>query len=147
MGSLMFTPLILLLPTTSVFYTFFTLIYSILSIVRLCLQYLILVLQWFPYAEVALWLLQPKRYPSGIWFKALYAGQDRSANCSLDFMPIIAASRHSDNYRKRREHFEISKHMNGDSAATYVRESEQVQGQTTLVSGLGVETASLGTTI
>lgn len=147
MGSLMFTPLILLLPTTSVFYTFFTLIYSILSIVRLCLQYLILVLQWFPYAEVALWLLQPKRYPSGIWFQALYAGQDRSANCSVDFMPIIAASRHRDNYRKRRELFENSKHMNGGSGATYVRESEQVQGQTTLVSGLGVETASLGTTI
>lgn len=109
MGSLMFTPLLLLLPTTSVFYTFFTLIYSMISIARLCLQYLILILQWFPYAEVALWLVQPRRFPSGIWFKTLHQAKPKGSN---GLWSLAHPS---------------SEHC------------------TTLVSSLGVETATIGT--
>ena len=70
-GSLMFTPLLLLLPTTSVFYIFFTMLYTSLSIVRLALQFFIAILHCFPYAQVATWLVQPRRFPSGIWFEVL----------------------------------------------------------------------------
>lgn len=138
MGSLMFTPLLLLLPTTSVFYTFFTLIYSIISIVRLCLQYLILILQWFPYAEVALWLVQPRRFPSGIWFKTLHADQT---------MPS------SSKFFSNRSGSEINgssglwnlAHPNGTATADSTEPENQQEGKTTLVSSLGVETAGIGT--
>ena len=144
-GSLMFTPLLLLLPTTSVFYTFFTLIYSILSIVRLCLQYLILILQLFPYAEVALWLLQPKRFPSGVWFKALYASQNRHLGPSplsiTKYLQTLFVSRKKGSreswHSMQTSQFSISAEMK-------VHENWQ-DGATTLVSTLGIETASLGT--
>ncbi|KAH7286101.1 hypothetical protein KP509_33G058400 [Ceratopteris richardii] len=70
-GSLMFTPLLLLLPTTSVFYIFFTMLFSSLSILRLLLQIFIAIVHCFPYAQVAIWLVQPRRFPSGIWFETL----------------------------------------------------------------------------
>jgi len=131
----MFTPLLLLLPTTSVFYTFFTLIYSIISIVRLCLQYLILILQWFPFAEVALWLVQPRRFPSGVWFKTLYAEQMKpSSSKSL-----------SNKSNGSRGLWNLA-HPNGTATADDSTEAEnQQEGKTTVVSSLDVETAGLGT--
>jgi len=143
-GSLMFTPLLLLLPTTSVFYTFFTLIYSILSIVRLCLQYLILILQLFPYAEVALWLLQPKRFPSGVWFKALYASQNRHLGPSpLSITKYIQTLFDSPNKGSRESWHSMQTSQFSISAEMKVHENWQ-DGATTLVSTLGIETASLG---
>lgn len=129
-GSLMFAPLLLLLPTTSVFYTFFTLIYSIISIVRLCLQYLILILQWFPYVEVALWLLQPKRFPSGIWFKSLYAGH----------LPSKSLPTKSDSEINGSRGLWSLAHTNGGSTEP----TDKEEWKTTLVSSLGVETAGIG---
>lgn len=133
-GSLMFTPLLLLLPTTSVFYTFFTLIYSIISIVRLCLQYLILILQWFPYAEVALWLFQPRRFPSGIWFKTLHAEQMKSSSSNL-------LSKRSNGSRGL---WNLA-HLSGTASADQSTEAENQQDEkSTLVSSVGVETAGIG---
>lgn len=138
MGSLMFTPLLLLLPTTSVFYTFFTLIYSIISIVRLCLQYLILILQWFPYAEVALWLVQPRRFPSGIWFKTLHADQTKPSSNK----PLPNGSGRANGSRGL---WNLA-HPNGTATADDSTEAENQQdAKTTLVSSLGVETAGIGT--
>lgn len=144
-GSLMFTPLLLLLPTTSVFYTFFTLIYSILSIVRLCLQYLILILQLFPYAEVALWLLQPKRFPSGVWFKALDASQNRYLVPSpLSITKYLRTLFDSQDKGSRESWHSMQRNQFSISAEMKVHEYWQ-DGATTLVSALGIETASLGT--
>lgn len=143
-GSLMFTPLLLLLPTTSVFYTFFTLIYSVLSIVRLCLQYLILILQWFPYAEVALWLLQPKRFPSGVWFKALIADQQRHLGSSVMSATKYLAREPSLLTSGSRSLW-ASVFSNECTNALAMNTRENLQGgPTTLLSTLGVETASLG---
>lgn len=142
-GSLMFTPLLLLLPTTSVFYTFFTLIYSIISIVRLCLQYLILILQWFPYAEVALWLVQSRRFPSGIWFKSLHADRIKHSWSSKSQLP----SRSGSGINGSRGLWNLA-HPNGTTpaASTELIENQQEE-KTTLVSLLGVETAGIGTRI
>jgi hypothetical protein len=143
-GSLMFTPLLLLLPTTSVFYTFFTLIYSVLSIVRLCLQYLILILQWFPYAEVALWLLQPKRFPSGVWFKALIADQQRHLGSSVMSATKYLAWEPS-SFTSGSRSLWASMFRNGCTNSLAMKRLENLQGRpTTLLSTLGVETASLG---
>ncbi|MCO5571652.1 hypothetical protein L7F22_025399 [Adiantum nelumboides] len=74
-GSLMFTPLLLLLPTTSVFYIFFTMLFTSLSILRFSLQIFIAIVHCFPYAQVAIWLVQPRRFPSGIWLETLPEGK------------------------------------------------------------------------
>ncbi|CAA6672191.1 unnamed protein product [Spirodela intermedia] len=56
-GSLLFTPILLLLPTTSVFYIFFTIVNSSISLLCITLEVGIAVLHATPYAEV----------PSGLW--------------------------------------------------------------------------------
>lgn len=71
-GSLVFTPLLLLLPTTSVFYIFFTILNTVVSLVCIGFQFLISILHAFPYAEIVIWLIHPKRFPSGIWFKQIW---------------------------------------------------------------------------
>lgn len=140
MGSLMFTPLLLLLPTTSVFYTFFMLIYSIISIVRLSLQYVILILQWFPYAEVALWLAQPRRFPSGIWFKTLHADQIKPSSS-------VSPSNRSGSFGRSNGSTGLWNlaYPNGNANAASMDTENHQEGKTTLVSTLGVETASIGT--
>eukprot|EP00249_Psilotum_nudum_P015115 c25175_g1_i2 orf=158-2374(+) len=70
-GSLMFTPLLLLLPTTSVFYIFFTILHTLLSMLRFLLQIFIACFHCCPFAQVSIWLVQPRRFPSGIWLKTL----------------------------------------------------------------------------
>ncbi|KAL2649482.1 hypothetical protein R1flu_017610 [Riccia fluitans] len=71
-GSLMFTPLLLLLPTTSVFYTFFSIIFMTISSVRLSIQYLVSIFLSFPFYEVATWFLHPKTFPSGVWLQMVH---------------------------------------------------------------------------
>ncbi|XP_078433749.1 N-acetylglucosaminyl transferase component family protein / Gpi1 family protein isoform X2 [Wolffia australiana] len=68
-GSLLFTPNLLLLPTTSVFYIFFTIISSCISIVCIALEVCIAVLHATPYAEVFLWAFARSRFPSGLWLE------------------------------------------------------------------------------
>ncbi len=150
-GSLMFTPLLLLLPTTSVFYTFFTLIYSVLSIIRLCLQYLILILQSFPYSQVVLWLFQPQRFPSGIWFQVVCMDHDVEMGSSFQSLPTKNGQRYRNTRRNRGLQetvaSESSSYMNGFSEeGVLVTQAVcgKAQAPTTLVLRLGVERASLG---
>ncbi len=150
-GSLMFTPLLLLLPTTSVFYTFFTLIYSVLSIIRLCLQYIILILQSFPYSQVALRLFQPQRFPSGIWFQVVCMDCDVQISSSFPSSPIKKSHGYHDTKRNCGLQDIVvnqgSSYINGFSGeGIFPTEMVcgKVQAPSTLVSRLGVETASLG---
>ncbi|CAA7409350.1 unnamed protein product [Spirodela intermedia] len=66
-GSLLFTPILLLLPTTSVFYIFFTIVNSSISLLCITLEVGIAVLHATPYAEVFLWTVSRRRFPSGLW--------------------------------------------------------------------------------
>ncbi|KAH9539841.1 hypothetical protein CY35_15G078200 [Sphagnum magellanicum] len=150
-GSLMFTPLLLLLPTTSVFYTFFTLIYSVLSIIRLCLQYLILILQSFPYSQVVLWLFQPQMFPSGIWFQVVCMDHDVQMSSSFQSLPTKNGHRYHNTRRncglQETVASESSSYMNGVSEeGVLVTQAVcgKAQATTTLASRLGVERASLG---
>ncbi|KAK9671137.1 hypothetical protein RND81_12G008900 [Saponaria officinalis] len=70
-GSLMFTPLLLLLPTTSVFYIFFAIMSLAILFLRTLVQIIISVIHDTPYAKIVLWLVRPKRFPSGIWFEIM----------------------------------------------------------------------------
>ncbi|XP_020523688.1 uncharacterized protein LOC18435571 isoform X2 [Amborella trichopoda] len=77
-GSLLFTPLLLLLPTTSVFYIFFTILYRTVSSIHFLMELAISFLHAAPYAEIFLWVVWPRMFPSGIWFKIL---SEHSESC------------------------------------------------------------------
>ncbi|XP_031108048.1 uncharacterized protein LOC116012609 isoform X2 [Ipomoea triloba] len=68
-GSLLFTPLLLLLPTVSAFYIFFTILNATISLICIVIELGILVIHATPYTKVAVWLVRKKRFPSGIWFE------------------------------------------------------------------------------
>lgn len=70
-GSLLFTPLLLLLPTTSVFYIFFTIMNSAISLSCMFIEVIISVIHATPYIKVVLRLVKPRRFPSGIWFEII----------------------------------------------------------------------------
>ncbi|RWR74452.1 N-acetylglucosaminyl transferase component [Cinnamomum micranthum f. kanehirae] len=76
-SSLIFTPLLLLVPTTLVFYIFFTNINASISFLCVLVEITISILHATPYAELFLWMVRPKRFPSGVWFDIL---SDRSSN-------------------------------------------------------------------
>ncbi|XP_070668126.1 uncharacterized protein [Malus domestica] len=68
-GSLLFTPLLLLLPTTSVFYIFFTIMNTTISLMCILIEVTISFIHATPYIKIFLWLVRPRRFPSGIWFE------------------------------------------------------------------------------
>ncbi|KAI7747179.1 hypothetical protein M8C21_010663 [Ambrosia artemisiifolia] len=68
-GSLLFTPLLLLLPTTSAFYMSFTIINMTIGFICMLIEVAISVIHATPYTKILLWLLRPSRFPSGIWFE------------------------------------------------------------------------------
>lgn len=80
-GSLLFTPLLLLLPTISAFYIFFTILNATISLVCIVVELGILVIHATPYTKVAVWLVRKKRFPSGIWFE-IVSSQCDSTNSS-----------------------------------------------------------------
>ncbi|XP_074320516.1 uncharacterized protein LOC141657253 isoform X2 [Silene latifolia] len=75
-GSLMFTPLLLLLPTTSVFYIFFAIMSLTIMFLRTLVQIIVSVIHDTPYAKIVLWCVKPKRFPSGIWFEIMHYQRD-----------------------------------------------------------------------
>ncbi|XP_008804898.2 uncharacterized protein LOC103718037 isoform X3 [Phoenix dactylifera] len=86
-GSLLFTPLLLLLPTTSVFYIFFTMLSTTITFICIMIEITISVLHATPLAEILLWIAQRRRFPSGIWFEIIsgptactYAGDGLSGD-------------------------------------------------------------------
>ncbi|KAF5941162.1 hypothetical protein HYC85_022329 [Camellia sinensis] len=70
-GSLLFTPLLLLLPTTSVFYIFFTIMKTTISFICIAVEFIISVIHATPYIKIFLWFVRPRRFPSGIWFEII----------------------------------------------------------------------------
>ncbi|XP_022722847.1 phosphatidylinositol N-acetylglucosaminyltransferase subunit GPI1-like isoform X2 [Durio zibethinus] len=70
-GSLLFTPLLLLLPTTSVFYIFFTILNTAIGLSCMFIEVIISVIHATPYIKIVLRLIKPRRFPSGIWFEII----------------------------------------------------------------------------
>ncbi|XWS22419.1 hypothetical protein CRYUN_Cryun29cG0032300 [Craigia yunnanensis] len=70
-GSLLFTPVLLLLPTTSVFYIFFTIMNTAISLSCMFIEIIISVIHATPYIKIVLRLIKPRRFPSGIWFEII----------------------------------------------------------------------------
>ncbi|XP_056867047.1 phosphatidylinositol N-acetylglucosaminyltransferase subunit GPI1 isoform X3 [Raphanus sativus] len=68
-GSLLFTPLLLLLPTTSVFYIFFTITSTTINSVCMLIEFAISIVHATPYAEIMIWLVRRQRFPCGVWFE------------------------------------------------------------------------------
>ncbi|CAH8384721.1 unnamed protein product [Eruca vesicaria subsp. sativa] len=68
-GSLLFTPLLLLLPTTSVFYIFFTITSTTINSICMFIEFAISIIHATPYAEIMIWLVRRRRFPSGVWFE------------------------------------------------------------------------------
>jgi phosphatidylinositol N-acetylglucosaminyltransferase subunit Q len=65
-GSLLFTPVLLLIPTTSVFYIFFSILST--TIISLCvlLEIVVSVIHSTPYAELILWVMRRQIFPAGL---------------------------------------------------------------------------------
>ncbi|XP_039062239.1 uncharacterized protein LOC120206726 [Hibiscus syriacus] len=70
-GSLLFTPLLLLLPTTSVFYIFFSILNTAISLSCMFIEVIISVIHATPFIKIALRLIKPRRFPLGIWFEII----------------------------------------------------------------------------
>ncbi|KAF3957541.1 hypothetical protein CMV_017460 [Castanea mollissima] len=86
-GSLLFTPLLLLLPTTSIFYTFFSIVNTTISLICILIEVAISVIHATPYIKIFLWLARRRRFPSGIWFEIVSCRSnliDDTAICSPD---------------------------------------------------------------
>ncbi|XP_062117929.1 uncharacterized protein LOC133831579 isoform X2 [Humulus lupulus] len=75
-GSLLFTPLLLLLPTTSVFYIFFSILDTTISLICMFIRVAMSVIHATPYVEGFLRLVRPRRFPSGIWFDVVSCQYD-----------------------------------------------------------------------
>ncbi|CAO2207570.1 unnamed protein product [Urochloa humidicola] len=67
-GSLLFTPVLLLIPTTSVFYVFFSILTTTVIWVCVMLEIVIALIQSTPYAELTLWVTTRQRFPAGVFF-------------------------------------------------------------------------------
>lgn len=72
-GSLLFTPLLLLLPTISVFYMFFTIVNLTISFFCVLIEVIVSIIHATPYTKILLWLVRSRRFPSGIWFDIVYS--------------------------------------------------------------------------
>lgn len=85
-GSLLFTPMLLLLPTTSVFYIFFSIVDSMISFICILIEVTISIVHATPYIKILLWLVRPRRFPSGIWFEIMHC-QGETIDSSEDINP------------------------------------------------------------
>lgn len=83
-GSLLFTPLLLLLPTTSVFYIFFSILDTTINLICILIGVTVSVIHATPCIKIFLWLVRRRRFPSGIWFDILSCQGD-SNDSSNDF--------------------------------------------------------------
>eukprot|EP01018_Ginkgo_biloba_P007174 Gb_35131 [translate_table: standard] len=140
-GSLVFTPLLLLLPTTSVFYIFFTILNTVVSVVCIGFQFLISILHAFPYAEIGMWLMWPKRFPSGIWFKTLRTS--KLSECTLRYQAV------GDSNQEQKVHSTnpticASTNLRGKESAAHQSFENFSQESETAISVLGINIASLG---
>lgn len=75
-GSLLFTPVLLLLPTSSAFYIFFALMGTTVSFICIFIELAISVIHATPYTKVFLWVVMPRRFPSGLWVEIVRCQND-----------------------------------------------------------------------
>ncbi|CAM0876542.1 unnamed protein product [Alopecurus aequalis] len=67
-GSLLFTPVLLLLPTTSIFYIFFSILSSTIICLCIVLEIAVCMIHCTPYAALILWVTRRQRFPAGLLF-------------------------------------------------------------------------------
>lgn len=107
-GSLLFTPLLLLLPTTSIFYVFFAIMNLSIIFSLTLIEIIISIIHGTPYSKILLWLVRSKRFPSGVWFEIICCQsastefltgsscksmpQDKNVNCTKS-VPLISLLR------------------------------------------------------
>ena len=94
-GSLLFTPLLLLLPTTSVFYIFFSIMDTTINLVCLLIEVTISVIHVTPYTKIFLWLVRPRRFPSGIWLEIIGCQSNSTASPSADITDEMTSYKES----------------------------------------------------
>lgn len=90
-GSLLFTPLLLILPTTSVFYIFFSILDTTINLICILIGVTVSVIHATPCIKIFLWLVRRRRFPSGIWFDILSCqgdSNDSSNNFSSAFVNL-----------------------------------------------------------
>lgn len=100
-GSLLFTPLLLLLPTTSVFYIFFTITSTTINSISMLIEFTISVIHATPYAEIVIWLFRRQRFPSGVWFEIEHYRKNilnSSDDASLANNPVLMVSNLRSNF-------------------------------------------------
>lgn len=91
-GSLLFTPLLLLLPTTSAFYMSFTIMNMSIGFICMLIEVAISVIHATPYTKIFLWLQRPSRFPCGIWFEIF------STDSKASRSDVLVSSLHSYSY-------------------------------------------------
>ncbi|KAK2458554.1 N-acetylglucosaminyl transferase component family protein / Gpi1 family protein [Trifolium repens] len=94
-GSLLFTPLLLLLPTTSVFYIFFSIVDTTINLICILIEITISVIHATPYIKIFLWLTRPGRFPCGIWLETFGCQRNHTASTNQDFANEINSSKES----------------------------------------------------
>ncbi|KNA22989.1 hypothetical protein SOVF_028790 [Spinacia oleracea] len=97
-GSLLFTPLLLLLPTTSVFYIFLSIMNLTIIFSLTLVEIIISIIHDTPYSKVLLWLTRSKRFPSGIWFETIHCQSASSVDGFLSGSPPSCKSTPQDKY-------------------------------------------------
>ncbi|AES81287.1 putative phosphatidylinositol N-acetylglucosaminyltransferase [Medicago truncatula] len=94
-GSLLFTPLLLLLPTTSVFYIFFSIVDTTINLICILIEVTISIIHATPYIKIFLWLTRPGRFPCGIWLEICDCQSNHTASTNRDFANEINSSKKS----------------------------------------------------
>ena len=83
---LLFTPLLLVLPT-SIFYSFFSIVNTTINLICVLIEVTISGIHATPYIKIFLWLAMRTGFPSGIWFEIVSCWSnliDDPAICSPD---------------------------------------------------------------
>lgn len=94
-GSLLFTPLLLLLPTTSVFYIFFSIVDTTINLICILIEVTISVIHATPYIKIFLRLVKPGRFPSGIWLEIFGCESSSTVSPNADFTDKMTSSNES----------------------------------------------------
>ncbi|KAF8403325.1 hypothetical protein HHK36_011427 [Tetracentron sinense] len=102
-GSLLFTPLLLLLPTTSVFYIFFTIMNTSIRLVCILIEVTISILHATPYIKIFLCLVRPRRFPSGMWFEIISGQSNALDSPEIDCPNDVCSPSENSQQRKMEE--------------------------------------------
>jgi len=76
------------IPTTSVFYVFFSILTTTVIWVCVMLEIVIAVIQSTPYAELTLWVMRRHRFPAGLFFLHVPSSGHTSEDGNLSAHPI-----------------------------------------------------------